>query len=408
MIVLLLGVGLALWIVCLAWNLANNRRPPAVSAAMAFPLRAEPLVSILIPARNEAANLARTLPLFLAQDYGNYEVILADDASTDGTGDLARTFASQHPERLRVVPIEGLPRGWAGKTHALHKAFDAARGEWVLATDADIVFHPKALRAGLSLAEQQQAELISIFAFLECGSFWERLMMPVFGLMLASVFPVRKINDPRSSVAIASGGYILMRRESWAVLGGYEAIRGEMIDDLNTARRVKHSGRRIFAAVTRDLVRTRMYASFAETWEGLRKHAFAAHRFSVFRIAAFLAGAWLTALLPLAALSYSVFQLAAHGGEFPPGIGLIFVLSLGQYALSVWLHLLLILFFGIPWGYALLAPFGTILYTAIAVDSMCRTLFGAGVSWKLRQYGTMPWEAGDRSPTGEHPPSTSR
>ena len=258
----------------------------------------------------------------------------------------------------------------------------------MLATDADIVFHPKALRAGLWLAERHHAELVSLFAFLECGSFWERLMMPVFGLMLATVFPLRKINNPQSSVAIASGGYILMRRDSWVGLGGYEAIRGEMIDDLNTARRVKHSGRRIFAALTRDLVRTRMYSNFGEIWEGLRKNAFAAHRFSVLRIAAFIVGVWLTALLPLAALAYSIFRVVAAGGEFPPGVGLILAMSLAQYTLSAWMHFLLISFLGIPPGYALLAPFGSIVYTAIAFDSMLRTLFGAGVSWKLRQYGT--------------------
>ena len=397
MIGLLLGAGLALWVGCLAWNLLNNREAPEISASMPFSLQREPRVSILIPARNEAAMLARTLPSFLGQEYRDYEVILADDASTDGTGDLARSFAAQCPERLRVVSIQDLPAGWVGKTHALHKAFEASRGEWVLATDADIVFHPKALRAGLWLAERHNAELVSVFAFLECGSFWERLMMPVFGLMLATVFPLRKINDPQSSVAIASGGYILMRRETWARMGGYEAIRGEMIDDLNTARRVKHSGRRIFAALTRDLVRTRMYTSFGEMWEGLRKNAFAAHRYSVVRMLAFLGGAWLTALLPLGALAYSVFQLLAAGGEFPPGVGtsvwLVFALSLAQCALSVWLHFLLISFMGIPRGYALLAPFGSVVYTVIALDSMVRTLFGTGVSWKLRQYGKPSYEA---------------
>ena len=395
MIGLLLGAGLALWVACLAWNLLNNREAPSVSAAMEFPLRSEPRVSILIPARNETKILAKTLPLFLAQEYGDYEVILADDASTDGTGDLARRFAAENPERLRVVSLHELPPGWVGKTHALQKAFEAARGEWVLATDADMVFHPKALRAGLWLAERHNAELVSLFAFLECGSFWERLMMPVFGLMLASVFPLRKINDPQSSVAIASGGYILMRRESWASLGGYEAIRGEMIDDLNTARRMKHSGRRIFAALTRDLVRTRMYTNFRGIWEGLRKNAFAAHRFSVVRMAAFLAGAWLTALLPLGALAYSTFLLLAAGGASGVGLNvwLIFAMSLAQCGLSVWLHFLLITYWGIPRGYALLAPFGSVVYTAIALDSMIRTLFGTGVSWKLRQYGKPSCEA---------------
>jgi hopene-associated glycosyltransferase HpnB len=384
---LLLMLGVALWLACLVWNVHNSRETPVVTATMTFALREHPRVSILIPARNEAAILAMTLPAFLAQDYDNYEVILADDASTDGTGELAQSFAARHPGRLRVIRIEGLPPGWIGKAHALHRAFEAADGDWVLATDADVVFHPKALRAGLWLAERQQAELVSIFAFLECGSFWEKLMMPVFGLMLASVFPLRKINDPQSSVALASGGYILMRRETWAGLGGYEVIRGEMIDDLNTARRVKHSGRRIFVAVTRSLLRTRMYESFSEMWEGLTKNAFAAHRYSAIRSLTLIAGIWFTTLLPLVALVWTTFWRAMPAGEQSPGMDLVFVLALAQYFLSAALHSVLIAFYGIPWGYALLAPLGSLLYTAIALDSMLRTLLGKGVSWKLRVYG---------------------
>ena len=397
MIELLLGLGLGLWVAFLVWNLYYNRNPLAVSAALPFPLHAEPRVSILIPARNEAATLAKTLPAFLEQDYSDYQVILADDGSTDGTGDLARSFASRHPGRLRVVRIEDLPAGWVGKTYALCKAFEAADGEWVLATDADMVFHSKALRGGMWLAQQHRAELVSLGAFLECRSFWERLMMPVFTLMLAAVFPLRKINNPRSSVAIASGGYILMRKDTWAGLGGYETIRGEMIDDLNTARLVKHSGRRILVAVAGDLVRTRMYASLSQIWAGLRKNAFAVHRFSVLRTTAFIAGIWFVTLLPLAALAYSLGCLVWSGGELLPGGGLIPGLSLAQYGLSASMHLFLISFWGIPRRYALLAPFGSLLYTAIALDSMLRTLFGAGVSWKSRQYRKSSWQEKNRS-----------
>ncbi|OFV90954.1 MAG: hypothetical protein A3H28_03555 [Acidobacteria bacterium RIFCSPLOWO2_02_FULL_61_28] len=391
-VIFLLALGLALWLASLAWNAWNSREVPSVSAAMPFPLRANPRVSILIPARNEAAILATTLPAFLSQDYDNYEVILADDASTDGTAAFAEQlaaqhFAAQHRGRLRVVRIESLPPDWVGKTHALHKAFEAAQGDWVLATDADVVFHPKALRAGLWLAEQQQAELVSIYAFLECSSFWEKVMMPIFALLLATVFPLRKINDPRSSVALASGGYILMRRRAWADLGGYEAIRAEMIDDLNTARRVKHAGHRIFVAMTRNLVRTRMYASFGEIWEGLRKNAFAAHRFSVARLLGATAVTWLTNLLPLLGLAYSGFEWAAGGGGAPARLPLLFALSLAQYSLAVLLHLVLVAFYRIRWSYALLAPLGAIVYTVISLDSMLRTLLGKGVTWKLRHYG---------------------
>ncbi|MBI1954895.1 MAG: glycosyltransferase [Acidobacteria bacterium] len=384
-----LALGLALWLALWVWNLRYNRGVPRVSSRMEFSLREHPRVSILIPARNEAKILWQTLPAFLAQDYDNYEVILVDDASTDGTAVVAEQCARRYPGKLRVIRVESLPADWVGKAHALHLAFQAAGGEWVLATDADIFFHPKALRAGLWLAEQQRAELVSIYAFLECGSFWEKVILPGFGLFLATFFPLRKINDSNSTVALASGGYILMRRRVWDRLGGYEAIRAEMIDDLNTARIVKHSGHRIFAAVTKDLARTRMYPGLAGIWEGLRKNAFAGHRYSVARLLGVVGGSFLCNLLPLLYLGYFGWELARQSGLAEPA-RVVFALSLAQYLLTVLLHVPLLLFYEIGLGYAFLAPFGAILYACICLDSMGRTLLGRGVTWKLRHYGRPP------------------
>jgi hypothetical protein len=144
-----------------------------------------------------------------------------------------------------------------------------------------------------------------------------------------------------------------------------------------------------------------MYSSFSGIWEGLRKNAFAAHRFSVFRMLVFLAGTWFTTLLPLSALLYSLVRIAENGGAFPPGVAPILALSLAQYALAGWFHLFPVTFFRIPWGYALLAPFGSLIYSAIAFDSMLKTLFGEGVSWKRRQYGKPLRGAETESPTGE-------
>lgn len=389
LLLIFLAAGLALWIAMLAWHLRNRKGFVNLSAHADFPLRKRPSVSLIVPARNEAEILAETLPRFLALDYDNYEVILVDDVSTDGTTEIARRFAVSFPERLRVIRVETLPPNWVGKTHALHTAFQAAKGDWVLATDADILLHPKALRAGLWVAEQRQAELVSLFAFLETGSFWEKLLLPGFGLILAAVFPMRKVNDPKSSAALACGHYVLLRRETWARLGGYEAIRTEIIDDLNTARIIKHAGHCIFLGATQDLARTRMYSSFQELWEGLRKHAFAGHRFSVSRLLLGVFALLLTNLLPLAGLFYSGAMLAGFGtGDAQSGPwGAIFGISLAQYFLAVLIHAPVLIYCRIGFGYALLAPIGAILYTGMSLDAMIRTLLGSGVSWKLRRYG---------------------
>lgn len=391
LLVALLWAGLVGWIGLFLWLAFNTRNYPTVSAQMEFVPRLRPRVSILIPARDEARILARTLPTVLAQDYEDYEVILVDDASTDGTGDLGYHLAQSHP-RLRVLRVDQLPAGWVGKTHALHQAFQAATGDWVLATDADIIFQPKALRAGLWLAEQEQADLVSIFAYLECVSFWEKVMLPGFGLLLSAIFPARKINDPRSSVALASGGYILMRRSVWNSLGGYEAIRSEMIDDLNTARLVKHSGRRICVASTKDLLTTRMYYSLRGIWEGLRKNAFAAHRYSVLKMMMTGSSYLVCNVLPLVCLLYYGGRWLAPGQNLASLERAALELSAAQYGISLVMHLPMMIYLGINPAYSLLAPVGATIYSAICLDSLCRTLFGHGVSWKLRAY---------RKPTAE-------
>lgn len=391
-LILLLSLGLLLWLAAIVWNLANAQGVVTLSAEMDFPLSDFPRISILIPARNEAEMLASTLPGVLQQDYPNYEVILVDDSSTDRTAEVAEQFRLQYPDRLRVLRAGQLPAGWVGKNFALHTAFQAARCEWILATDADIVFHPKALQAGLWLARKQRADLVSIFAFTQCESFWEKLLLPGFSLMLATFFPFRKINDARSSVALASGGYILLRRGVWESLGGYPAIRSEMIDDLNTARLVKHSGHRIFAAITRNLLSTRMYEDFREVWEGLRKNAFAGNRYSEVRILTGIGLVLLTNALPLGALSYAALRLmkSGAGGAGAWQLEAALALSCAQYLMAAGLHAPFVRYLGVGRQYALLAPLGSIVYACISLDSMIRTVAGEGVSWKLRQYPKPP------------------
>ena len=391
LLLIFLCAGLSLWLASLAWQWRNRKGFVSLSAAADYPLQQKPFVSLIVPARNEAEVLGKSLPRFLALDYDNYEVILVDDASTDGTAEIARRFAVAYPARLRVIRVDRLPPDWAGKPHALHVAFQQAKGDWVLAVDADILLHPKALRAGLWVAEQRRADLVSLFAFLEFGSFWEKLLLPTFGIFLSAAFPMRKVNDPNSTVALACGNYVLLRREMWARLGGYEAIRGEIIDDLNTARIVKHSGHPIFLGATPDLARTRMYNNFRELWEGLRKHAFAGQRFSVLRLLLGVCGILLLYLLPLFGL---VDSGAVVTGFWPAGAPAepwgVFALSVAQYALAALSVLPVLAFYGIRRAYAFLAPVGAILYAAIALDAMIRTLAGDGVSWKLRSYGRPP------------------
>jgi len=177
-----------------------------------------------------------------------------------------------------------------------------------------------------------------------------------------------------------------MRRSVWENLGGYQAIRSEMIDDLNTARMVKHSGHRIFAVITKDLLSTRMYHDFREIWEGLRKNAFAGNRYSVAKLLTAIGTISLTNALPLASLLYSARLLIKNGASAWP-LPAVLVLSGAEYLLAAGLHMPYVIYLGIGFRYAFLAPLGSMVYACISLDSMIRTLAGEGVSWKMRQYG---------------------
>jgi chlorobactene glucosyltransferase len=216
------------------------------------PLSPTPRVSIIVAARNEEESLPAALASLLKLDYPDYEVILVDDDSRDRTGLVAEEWA-QKPEsagRLRILHNRGLPPGWSGKVHALNLAARAATGEWILATDADLVFHPALLRLAMAFALEKQVTLLTLSPELELVSFWERLVLPGFSWLITMVFPPRLVNHPGSRRALGIGAFILMRRADLEELGGYEQIRSTIIEDLRLAELFKRNGRRIFLAGT--------------------------------------------------------------------------------------------------------------------------------------------------------------
>ena len=217
MLEVLLAGALAIWCLLgahLFWSAWGAVLLTPEKPSSAAPL---PFVSILVPARNEVTALPDLLASLLALDYPNFEIIFVDDNSVDGTGALAEEW-SRRPEargRLRVIHNRQLPQDWSGKVYALHLAARAAQGEWLLATDADVVFHPRALRLAVDLALARGAALLSLTPYFEYGTFWEKVVLPAFSMLLFALFPLRRVNDPGSPRAIAAGAFILMRAEDF-------------------------------------------------------------------------------------------------------------------------------------------------------------------------------------------------
>lgn len=227
----------------------------------------EPVVSIIVPARNEEASVGLCLASLLNQSGISYEIIVVNDHSTDHTREIAESYGS-----VNVIDADPLPPGWTGKSHALCCGVRIARGDWFLFTDADTEHRPSSLRRAVEEAERHSADLLSYSPQQEVHSVWERSLMPVIFAELWRVYTPRKVRDPKSSVVAANGQYILIRRSIYEAIGGHEAVRDSLLEDVELARRAKRSGATIRFRYGRDAVKTRMYRSFRQMWEGWTKN----------------------------------------------------------------------------------------------------------------------------------------
>ncbi len=226
-----------------------------------------PLVSAILPARDEEHNLARCLDSLSAQDYPNLEIIVVNDRSTDRTGLIAER-ASMRDSRIRVLTIQRLPAGWTGKTHALQRAAREARGDWFWFMDADTDHAPESLSTLMEYARSQGASLVSLLPELRCETFWEKVVQPLAGIALMQSFPLNVVNDDRSRLAFANGQYILIDRPAYLAAGGHEAVRDRFVEDIALARQVKGLGLPIRVALAQGLVTCRMYSSLAQLVRG--------------------------------------------------------------------------------------------------------------------------------------------
>jgi chlorobactene glucosyltransferase len=388
---ILLGLAFASWLglaILWLWNLKGVKVLTAAGegASAGQPAARLPRVSVLVPARNEEAALPACLESLLKLEYPDYEIILVDDDSTDSTGRIGDDYA-RRPEsaaRLKVIHNHEVAEGWSGKVHALSLAERAATGDWLLATDADVVFHPAALRAAMARAAGGGLDLLSLLPEFEFTSFWERMVLPAFSFLLSTLFPMRAVNNPSSRKALAAGAFILMRAETFRELGSYESIRRAVTEDLRTAQMFKQNGRKIFLGPTRGLLRTRMYASGGELFEGLSRSAFEGSGFSISKILGVGIVGMITAVLPwAAALILGLSHALAYRAAGPDAA---LVLALATCAMSALIYLPILFFLRLSPLYVFTLPLAAIFYAAVSVASMWKSLAGRGVSWKERRY----------------------
>jgi len=332
-------------------------------------------VSVVIAARNEELDLPLTLDTVLAQEYPNFDVVVVDGGSTDGT----RAVIAARAPRVRRVEEPPLPTGWVGKSWACWTGARATKGEWILFLDADVRLDPRALRTALAWAEREGASLASLASEIEMVGFWERTVLPLYVQLVLTYFRASHVNRPRSRTAMANGQFCLVRRADYEALGGHEAIRSHLLEDVAIARRFKGAGRRIRVAFAPHLVRTRMYRDRAEMFEGIRKTVYGTE-FSAARQVGFLTGLVGLFWLPLAVLPVGLvagdYLVSAFGG-------LLAFALFGKHAVFARAV-------GAPAVYGLLYPLAVGFYLVAVASSLRSGMRGGSLSWKGREYPVRP------------------
>jgi chlorobactene glucosyltransferase len=357
---------------------ANADVVTADASAIGTPEAEWPCVSIIIPARDEERNIRSCVASLLAQRYPSFEVIVVDDASSDATPRILAELQRIHPEgaRLRIERVRELPSGWAGKPHALHVGTRVARGEWLLFTDADTRHAPGALSAAVQIARARKLDLLSFGTQQEAPDFWSRVLMPMAYLGISMMYAPAAVNDPDSPVAIANGQYILIRRAAYDRLGGYAspALRGTVVDDRDLAVAVKRSGGHLALVDGRRYVRTRMYSSLREHWDGWSKNAYVGSRGGPLFYLAMVAGLPLAAIGPFALL----FHGLAHRDRTATATGALATGAVLAYRARLDGEM------GVPRRYGLTHPLAGAVFTGILLRSLWRKLSGLGVVWRGR------------------------
>jgi chlorobactene glucosyltransferase len=339
-----------------------------------------PRVSIILPVRNEEANIDACVASLLAQDYPDFDLTIIDDGSTDATPYLLAAWQARD-QRVHVHRINELPCGWAGKAHALHTGIELTHGQWLLFTDADTWHAPHTLRLMLGHALQQQNDLLSMHTnVVTISGPAMPLLMPITEILLAQRVTPREMSDPASPHAFAFGQYILLRREAYLATGGYAAadMRGTSIDDLALAEQFKHFQQRIEVVNGRGLLKNRQWATWQSARQGWRKSYYGV----IIRSHVPLVGL----PIPLAFIAYGMGPLAVlfhalrTGKARRSSILLAVITVLAQIDSRCCFDRVYDL--ALPWS--LTAPAGWLICGMLTLDTTRLHLTGRAVNWKGR------------------------
>jgi chlorobactene glucosyltransferase len=385
-------VGPLLWGFMIVLMFEGRRRMTALLKAPAL-TDFSPLVTVLIPARNEAGNIERCLDGVFAQDYPNLRVVVADDRSTDGTGEILDRLADRH-ENLRVLHLgdaDVMP-GWHGKSNAMRNLFEkgvrpfdgrdeAVAKSYLLMIDADVrLTRPDAVTVSVLSAVKHKASLFTLLPALESGSFFEGLVIPLVGTVSSTINAVALTNvDAFKHLAYANGQYMMFRRDAYDAVGGHGAVADTPNEDVGLARAVKGSGRRVRVGWGAELCSVRMYHSLGEVYRGLSRILSFSRGRAVWPILAGIAFLVFCGFSAYAAAAYAAYRFA-HPLTASGALGWAAACAAHLVAMTIVLGLTYA-WSRNPWWNALLFPLGGIVAVAIYMRALKGNVTGTYV-WR--------------------------
>lgn len=366
--------GILLFAVNLIFNLVALRRPTSVTRMLNNP----PFVSILVPARNEEANIQKCISSLQNQDYPEYEIIVLDDNSTDNTTAII-SHMQEKDSRIQLLQGQLLPDGWAGKPFACQQLAMQARGSWLLFVDADTVHEPYMLRSVISIAIEEKVSLLSGMPRQMTSGLWQKIVMPLMYFLLMSWFPVWFLNRTKKPwPTLAIGQFMLFpTREYWKV-GGHEVVKTRIIEDVWFGAEIKKAGGRFVCVDLSQVMSTDMYTSVVSMTEGWGKWMYSIIAMSPIALAGFFMAAYLFFLAPY----FWLAQGLVFGEAFETYIHIV----VAQVVIIMLMRWSCDRHFKEPSVSFIFHPLGILYLVLVAFYSTARHAVGAGVAWKDRLY----------------------
>jgi glycosyltransferase involved in cell wall biosynthesis len=363
------------WIIALLWTwqtLSALRNLPLIPNLLdprygqPLPPQLTPILSVIVPASNEAASVEATLRSLIAIDSIPLEILAIDDRSTDTTGAIMDSIAAE-TDRLAVIHITELPAGWTGKTHAMALAARQATAPWLLFTDADVLFAPDSLLRAINLVQAEQVDHLAVFPTFILKTFGERMMLAVFQIISTLGTRFWMVSNPRSRASVGIGAFNLIRASAYRSIGGFESLRMEVLEDVRLGFTVKRAGFRQQIVFGPDLIRIRWAEGAFHFVRNLTKNLFAVFQFRALPALAACAVLIVALLGPVAALAGPLSI------RIPGAIVFLMLLLLYRYHRRL---------NGIPTAYFLTYPVAAALLIYAVLRSIIVTLLRGGVRWR--------------------------